>query len=243
MLHLILKEIRDFWDNVFGITSLAILLVVTFLILWIFPDSGYLSYGLAEGDLYFQFMSYLLLFIVPAFAVGFLASEYRYGTEELLRAMGINWRQVLLAKFIGAFFILLFVLLLTSVHLFVVYDLTLTDSSIPVAQLIGSYIGLIGVGACYICLALMITSFIEQTTASYIITVFVCFMLYSGLSLIGQIPAFAGGVDFWMDRISLSYHTDQIARGILRLSTVFYMVSLCIWSLWLAALRLNTKEI
>ena len=243
MFYLITKEIKDFWNNVFGISALGVLVIATYLVLWVFEETGYLSFGLAEGDLYFQYLSYLMLFIVPAFSVGFLANEYSFGTEELLRSLSLDWNKVITAKFIAAFIILLFLLLLTSFQLFVVYDLSLTPQSLPIRQIAGSYIGLAGLGACFIGISLMITSFVEQTAASFILSIFVCFMFYSGFALIGEIELFTGSTDLWMDRLSLSYHSEQISRGILRFSSIIYLIGLCAWTLWLSAHRLNTKEI
>ncbi len=243
MYHLIIKEIKEFWSNIFGVFSLAILILISFLFLWIFPDSAYTTYGLAETDLYFQFMAYLLLFVVPVFAVGFLSNEYKYGTEELLRALSVNWKKLIGAKFIAAMIILIFIIFLTSVNIYVVNDLALNTQVFSFQKTVVSVFGLIGIGACYIGISLMITSFITQTTASYITSVFVCFMLYSGLNLISGLPIFEGGFDFWIDRFSLSYHSEQISRGILRLSTIIYILGLTFWSLSLAAHRLNSKEV
>ena len=89
----------------------------------------------------------------------------------------------------------------------------------------------------------MVTSFVQQTTASFMISVFVCFMLFSGFNLLSDLPLFQGDFDFWLERLSLSYHADQIGRGILRLSTLVYFVALVVWSIWLASVRLNTKEV
>lgn len=243
MKALIIKEFRDYWSNSFGLISVAVLLLLTFLFLWIFPDSNYLSYGLSEGDLYFQFFSYLLLFAVPAYTVGFLANEYRYGTEELLRSLQIDWKTALLAKFVAALLVLMMILILSSTHLIVIYQLNLNVSTIPFFQILGSYIGLIGVGACYVAISLMVTSFVQQTTASFVISVFVCFMLFSGFSLLSDLPIFQGDLDFWLERLSLSYHADQIGRGILRSSSIVYFIGLVTWSIWLASFRLNTKEV
>ena len=150
MIALITKEWKDFWSNSFSLVSVGVIILLTFLFLWIFPDSNYNSYGYAEGDLYFVFMSYLLLFIVPAFAVGFLATEYRYGTEELIRSLGIPWRSALIAKFLAALLVMILILLLTYAHLWVVDDLAITEKGSSISQTVSSYIGLLGIGGVYI---------------------------------------------------------------------------------------------
>ncbi len=240
---LIKKEIKDFWSNGFGLLAVGVLIVLAFLFLWVFQDSNYLSYGLADSALYFQFFSYLMLFLVPAFTVGFLANEYRFGTEELLRSLQVDWTKALIAKFFGGLSVVLLVLLLTSVHLFVVYQLSITPQEFPLSQIIGSYLGLIGIGACYIAITLCITAYVQQTAAAFILSVALCFMIYTGISLISDLAMFYGGLDFWIERFSLSYHADQIGRGILRLSSVIYFIALITWCIWLAAYRLNTKEV
>ncbi len=243
MVALIKKEWKDFWTNSFSLVSVGVIILLTFLFLWIFPDSSYDTYGYAEGDLYFVFMSYLLLFIVPVFAVGFLAAEYRYGTEELIRSLGVKWSSALLAKFIAAMLVLILILILTYAHLWVVGDLSITDKGSGASQTISSYIGLLGIGGVYIALSLLITAYVRQTTASYLLSVFVCFMIYIGISWIGALDIFSADLQYSIDRWSLSYHADQLARGILRLSSIIYVSGLIIWALWMAAYRLNTREI
>ena len=188
-------------------------------------------------------MSYLLLFIVPAFAVGFLATEYRYGTEELIRSLGIKWRNALLAKFVAGILVLALILVLTYAHLWVIGDLAVIDNGAGGTQLISSYIGLLGIGGVYIALSLLITSMVRQTTASYLLSVFICFMIYIGISWIGALDVFSSDIQYSIERWSLSYHADQLARGILRLSSVIYVSAIIIWSLWMSAYRLNTREI
>lgn len=243
MIALIIKEWKDFWSNSFSLISVGVIILLTFLFLWIFPDSSYATYGYAEGDLYFVFMSYLLLFIVPAFAVGFLASEYRYGTEELIRSLGIRWSRALLAKFIAALLVLILILFLTYTHLWVIGDLEIVDKGSGLQQTLSSYTGLLGIGGVYIAVSLMITSYARQTTASYLISVFICFMMYIGISWIGALDIFSADLQYGIERWSLSYHADQLARGILRLSSIIYVSALIIWSLWMAAYRLKTREI
>jgi len=243
MTALIIKEWKDFWSNSFGLISVGVIILLTFLFLWVFPDSNYASYGYAEGDLYFVFMSYVLLFVVPAFAVGFLSSEYRFGTDELIRSLGINWSNALVAKFIAATLVLLLILILTSVHLWVVKDLSVANTNLGLGQLIGSYVGLLGIGCVYVALSLMITSYIKQTTASYVLSVFICFMLYVGISWLGSLEVFSPDLQYKIQTLSLSYHADQIARGVLRTSSIIYVSGWIIWALWMAAYRLNTREV
>jgi len=243
MKSLIIKELKDFSSSSFSIFAVALMIILTYSLLWVFPDSSYTSFGLAEGDLYFEFLSYLSLFVVPIFSVGFLANEYKYGTEELLRSLSISWRRILGAKFFAALVILILILALTSVHLIVVYQLSMSGQPFYWRQVLASYVGILGMGACYISISLMITSFVEQTTMSLLISVVICFFLYSGLSIISELPSFEGGLDYWLDRLSLSFHAEQISRGVLRLSSIVYIVLLTIWSLWVAAHRLSTKEV
>ncbi len=242
MFGLIRKEINDFWSNGFGLFSIGILILLAFLFLWIFPDTSYPSYGLAEADLYFEFMSYLLLFVVPAYSVGLLANEYKHGTTELIRSLSIPWSKIVLAKFCTAILILGLILVLTVPHLMVV-DIVASRESMHFSQRIGSYVGLIGAGACYAAISILITSYIEGVIASFITSVFVCFLIHSGLSILAELPIFSGGPDFWLDHFSLNFHTDHLARGVLRLSSIVYFTLLISCSIWAAALHLKYKEV
>lgn len=243
MITLILKEWKDFWSNGFSVISIAIILLLTYLFLWIFPDSNYESYGYAEVDLYFILMSYVTLFVVPIFAVGLLSKEYEYGTDELLRSLGITWNRALLSKFITSLLVICTILLLSGVHIWVLQDLELTPGTTSLSQLIGSYLGLLGVAGTYAAISLMITSFIKQTTASYVVSVFVCFMLFIGIDWISNLEWWSSEVQYQLEILSLSWHADQLARGILRVSSIIYVSAIIIWALWVASYRLSTREL
>ena len=239
---LVKKEISGFFSNPISLLSIGILVIVAFLFLWIFPESSYVTYGLGSPDLYFTFLAYLFLFIVPIFSVGFLAGEFQQGTEVLLRSLGLDWKHVIIAKFLSALVVIFMILILSSIHLFVVSDISFS-STLSLGQILSGFAGLVGVGACYAALSIMVTSFVEQTSLSILLAIILCFAFYTGLNIISQLPVFDGNPSLILDRLSLSYHTDQLGRGILRLATLLYFPTLITWSLWISSIKLNAKQV
>ena len=242
MIHLLRKELISFWSNSFSLVALGVLIILSFLFLWIFPDSSYLTYGLATFDLYFQYVSYLLLFVVPAFAVGLMSHEYVYGTEILLRSLGVNGIKVVGTKFLAALLVLILIMTLLSIHLYVIGDLAVENMD-STRQIFIGHLGLIIIGACYASLSIMVASFTEQTTSSLLVSIIVCFLFYSGFNILSGIPIFEGNIDYLLDRFSLTYHTGQLSSGILRMSTLLYCPLLILWSLWVASSNVNEKYV
>lgn len=243
MSTLITKELKDFFSNIFGVVSLAVLLCLSFLFLWIFQDSSYLNYGLAEYDLYFQFVSYLLLMVVPAFATGFVTSEYRFRTHELLATLNLSWKKVVLSKFIAALCVVALLLLLTSVNVYVLNELKLQDNATNYTQIFTGFAGLLGVAAVYIAISFFISSIVENATASFLISVVLCFMIFLGLRLLSENISLGNNWGLYLEQWSLSYHIDEIGRGVLRLSSIFFLVGLSFWFLCATIFNLSNKEV
>jgi len=243
MWSLVTKELKEFSTNIFALISILALLVITYLFLWVFPDSAYPAYGLAESDLYFDYLSYLLLFVVPVFTIGLMSSEYGNGTLVLLRSLGLSWPQIILSKFVAALIILGSILVLTSIHLLVVDQLSLLDGPVAWRQWLGSFIGILGIGTCYIGISLLLATYIKSGTIALLVSVIICFTLYTGLALLADLPQLGSGMSDALRGLSLSYHADQISLGILRLSSIFYMTGLIVWSLWMSSIHLRHRQL
>ena len=239
MRALIIHELKSLLVNFFSLSAIALLVIFTYVFLWIFPDSNYLNYGFAETDLFFEFMSYLLLLVVPAFTVNMLAKEFNLGTLELLKSLRISWSKIVLSKFVAALIVIFFIFFLTIPHVWVISEL---GGSIFNIKNAGSLIGLFAVAACYAGVSLMTTSIVKQATLSFLISVIICFMLYWGISSLSEMPVFFGGLDFIIEQFSLSYHSEQISLGILKLSTITYLFLLIGFCLWNTVNRLSSLE-
>jgi ABC-2 type transport system permease protein len=57
---------------------------------------------------------------------------------------------------------------------------------------------------------------------------FACFILYSGFDSLSRIPAFTGGVDYYLGMIGMSFHYNSISRGVIDTRDLIYFLSVII---------------
>jgi len=230
--QLIFKELREFANSYFGIGSMALFIILTFVFLWVFPQSSFVSYGFSDPQNYFNFISFLILFIVPLISVGMITKEFGLGTFELLRTQHISWFQIVVSKFITLMIYITILLILTLIHIYILQQVSLGGNVIGTSQLVGSLIGIIMMAAVYAAISLCISSWIEHAILSIIVSVLVCFLFYTGFSFLSELESLQGNWGYALNTISLQWHADQLSKGVLYLFTIVYTLSLCLISLY-----------
>jgi len=239
---LLSKELKDFVSNVYGIGIIILLLVIMYGFLWILPVSSYLSYGIASPELYFQFLAYLFLIVIPLLAIGSLGKEYRFGTLELMRSRGVSWSGIIVAKLLLVAVISLVIMAISSLHLVVVDNLT-TTYHLSFTQVLGSYAGLFFVCITYAGVSLAIGAWLQNATLAILLSIIACFILYNGIGFISEADIWSYDTSYLLSTLSLAHHVDGISRGVLQLSSIVYMLSLIIFSVLLSISSLSNKEL
>ena len=155
MFALINKEIRSFLGSLIGYIVIAVFLTTIGLFLWIFPgetnilDAGYSSIG---GLFYIA--PWVFMFLIPAITMRLFSEESRTGTIELLLTKPLTDFQIVFAKYISGFLLVLFALLPTLVYFYSVYQLGSPVCNIDVGGTIGSYFGLLFLGSVFVAIGL-----------------------------------------------------------------------------------------
>ena len=237
MIPLLIKEIKELLSGWLAYTAILIFCFVSFMFLWIFPDSSYFSYGYASSQLFFEFAYYLLLFVVPAMSVGLFSPEFRNGTFEVLGALPLSWAEIIGAKFLSGLVAIALLLLVSLPTIYVIHDIALQ----PVqegAQIIGSLIGLLLIGGCFLAISLAISTFFGNSSIAFLSSIIVGFLMYSGFGLISRMAHYSFDMQYFIQRFGLVYHADYLSRGVIPLSSIFYLLtiigaflSLAFWNL------------
>ncbi len=226
MKPLIVKELKEFMHGYFALGSVIIFVIMTYLFLWVFPQSSYVSYGFTDPQIYFSYLSYLFLFVVPLITVGMFSREYSQGTLELLRMHGLSWRTIVIGKLIAVTVFIVVIILATMIHMYVLKTLSLGEASFSVQSIIWSYIGVLLIGIVYASVSILVSSIIDHGTLAIIVSVLICFILYAGIRYIGEVPQFSGGLAYTLKTLSLEYHVDRISKGIMELSSIVWILSI-----------------
>jgi ABC-2 type transport system permease protein len=224
------KEFRQFFSGLTGYIAIIVFLLLNGLLLFVFPDSSILDFGYATLDQFFRLAPWILIFLIPAITMRSFSDEFRSGTFEILRTRPLSTWQLVAGKFAGSFFVVIIALLPTLLYAFTVDNLAI-QGGIDVGGTIGSYIGLIFLAAVFVAISLCCSSFTNNAVIAFIVSAFVCFLLYSGFNAISQVPALESGADYYIEMLGIDFHYGSISRGVIDSRDIIYFASIVVFFL------------
>ena len=230
MLTILKKEITAYLSSLVAYVTIGVFLVVLGLFLWVFPESSILDYGYAGLDSLFSTAPYLFMFLVPAITMRSLAEERREGTFEILLTRPLTDWQIVLGKYFASVLLVLFALLPTLVYYYSVYTLGNPVGNIDTGAVIGSYIGLFLLGACFAAIGLFASSITKNQVIAFTIAVFLCFFFYSGFDSLSQILSLQ---NLTLEDLGIIQHYESVSRGVLDTRDLVYFLVLSATFIWL----------
>jgi ABC-2 type transport system permease protein len=229
MISVCKKEIRQFFSSLTGYIAIVVFLLLNGLLLFIVPsnnvlDYNILDYGYASLDKFFKLAPWVLLLLIPAITMRLLADEFKTGTWEILQTRPLTRWQIVLGKYFGALAITGIAILPTLVYVLVVKALS-TATGIDNGAIIGSYLGLFFLAACFTAIGLACSSFTQNSVAAFIISVLVCLLMYFFFSAISRSAALQGGADYYIEMLGLDFHYRSISRGVVDTRDIIYFIT------------------
>ena len=176
---------------------------------------------------FFNLSPLILLVLIPAITMRSIAEERRTGTIELLFTRPISDLKILLAKYFAGVTLMVVAILPTIVYYFSMYYLGDPVGIIDEGATFTSYIGLILVGSCFVAIGTFASSLTSSQIVAFIISMFLCWIFYDGFMLIGSYNLL-GEFDFVVKYASLSYHFDEIKKGIIVTNDIIYLISIIV---------------
>lgn len=121
----------------------------------------------------FDWMVWVLVFIVPVLSMGLLSQEWSTGTIESLMTAPIGETDVVVGKFMGAlgFFVFLLIPTLLYVVLLKAY------SSVDVGPIFSGYLGVLLVGALFVSIGLFCSSLTRSQVVAAVLAVAILFLI------------------------------------------------------------------
>lgn len=224
------KEFRQFFSGLTGYIAIIVFLLLNGLLLFVFPGSNILDFGYATLDQFFQLAPWIFIFLIPAIAMRSFSDEFRAGTFEILRTVPLSTGQLVAGKFFGAFLVVLAALLPTIVYALTIDSLSV-QGGIDVGGTVGSYIGLIFLSAVFIAISICCSSFTNNAVVAFILSAFVCLLVYIGFRAISQIPALESGADYYIEMLGIDFHYRSVSRGVIDSRDIVYFCSIIIFFL------------
>lgn len=216
------KEISGFFSSLTGYLVIAVFLLLNSLFMWIVPGQfNVIENGYASMDSLFAIAPWVFLFLVPAITMRMFSEEKRTGTLDLLYTRPVSELQIILAKFLASWALVLFSLIPTLIYFWSVSRLGSPPGNMDVGGTWGSYMGLLFLGGIYAAIGIFASSFTGNQIVAFIMAVFISFIMYLGFEFLSGI-AESGRTVFLISRLGISYHYNSISRGVIDSRDMLY---------------------
>src|SRR6056297_1196403 len=224
MWYIFLKEINGFFSTLTGYVVMVVFLTLNSLFMWVFPGQmNVLETGYATLESLFALAPWAFLFLVPAITMRMFAEEKRMGTLELLYVRPVTELQIVLAKFLASWCLVLLSLIPTLVFFWSVYQLGSPPGNIDIGGTWGSYIGLFFLGGIYTAIGIFASAITDNQIVAFIAGVLMCLIMYLGFDFIGGLAG-TGKVSLLISRLGIDYHYNSISRGVLDSRDLLYFL-------------------
>ncbi len=228
MLTLYLKEIRSFLSSLIGYIAIGVFISLVGIFMWVIPSesggSNILDNGFANIDPLFFIAPWVYLFLIPAITMRSFSEEKKTGTIELLLTRPLTDLQLVLAKYLAGFTLVMVSLLPTLIYYYSVHVLGAPKGNIDTGGMWGSYVGLLFLGAGFVSIGIFASAIAENQVIAFIIALLLCFFCYIGFEFIAQSGLF-GNYDAFFKGLGLNDHYVSMSRGVIDTRDALYFIS------------------
>jgi ABC-2 type transport system permease protein len=227
------RNFAGYFSNPTGYVFIAVFLLLSG-VLAFGPDSFFTS-NLANLDTLNHYFPLLLIFFVPAVAMGTWSEERRQGTEELLLTLPARDGEIVLGKYLAALGIYTVALGFSLANVGILLWLGSPDPGV----MLGTYLGYWMLGAGLMAVAITASMLASNMTVAFILGALFCavpvFLEYSG-SFIG------GFVRSSLESAGANQSFADLAKGVASLRSVVYFVGLAVVFLFVNLIQIGMRR-
>jgi ABC-2 type transport system permease protein len=216
-------------------SAVAYVFLIAYLVLagiLTFTLGGFFERNDASLGIFFNWMPWLLIFLVPSMGMRLWSEERRLGTIEFLLTLPITPAQAVLGKFIASWLFLMLAIALSFPMVITVNILGSPDNG----AILAGYVGCFLLAGTYLSIVCLTSALTKNQVIAFILSVLVCLLL----NLIGFSPV-TDLMARWLEpqsiegiaNFSVLSHFDGFQRGILDSRDLIYFVSVMVFSLYL----------
>ncbi len=235
------KEWQQFFSSLTGYLVLGIFLLITGLLLFVFPDSSLLNFGYANLNGFFNLMPWLLLFLIPAITMRCIAEEMRTGSFEILQTLPLTAYDIVVGKFFGVLLIVFISLLPTVIYAFSIQALSITGG-IDIGATIGSYISLFFLASLYSAIGIFASCLAKNMIAAFAIGAFLAFVLFTGFDAISSLAFFSNSTNYYIQLFGIKMHTANMSRGVIDSIDLIYFVATTCFFLYCTKVKITQQN-
>jgi len=185
MLAIYQKELKTYFNNLFGYLYIAIVI----LFMGIF--SSIINFKQAYADLSYSLdnLSLVVLLVTPLLTMRSIAEERQKKTDQLLYSLPLSMSSVVVAKYLAMLTVFLIPMAVICLYPFALSSFGM----INFARMFGSILAFFLMGSCLLAIGMFISSLTENQIISAIISFVVMLVIYFSTALANLVPATAQG--------------------------------------------------
>ena len=182
-----------------------------------------------------QNVSVVALFVLPLITMRTYSEEKRSGTIELLLTSPLTDLQIVLGKFLGAVALYSLMLVVTWIHIGILFIYGNPEWK----PIVAGYLGLLLMGASFISIGLLISSLTKNQIVAGMVTFAVLLLLWT----VNWMSESSGPtMQKVLSALSITDRFDDFSKGIIAVSHVVYYLSFITFGLFLTAKSVDSER-
>jgi len=225
------KELKSYFNS-----PIAYIVITVFLLIsgWFFATNFFLM-GQATVRTALSVIPLIFIVFTPAITMRSIAEEKKSGTIELLVTMPTRDVEIVLGKFLAALTLLAIALAFTLIY-------AITSSflgNLDEGPTFTGYLGLLLLGAVYVSIGIFASATSENQIVAFIISFLIILVLFMLDKALMFVP---GPLVSLFEYLSVDYHFNSIARGVIDTRDLIYYLSMTTFALALAVRSLESRK-
>lgn len=204
----------------------AIFVVLNGLFLWIFEGQyNLIEIGQASLIPFFTLAPWILIFLIPALTMKSFAEEYQQGSWVWLMSKPISLFQIVLAKFLAVFAVVVLCIVSVYPFLYSLFYLAIPEGNMDLGAIVSGVIGLLLTASVMISLGIFASSISKNQIGAYLAGVLLCFLMFQGMESLASYKLF-GSTDYVLQSLGISYPYSSFVKGVIELRFLLYLLIL-----------------
>lgn len=209
------KEFKSYFVSPVGYIVIGLYLVVSG---WFFFSTLFLSKEVSLRE-FFTLMPMIFSFIIPSLTMKSFSEEYKTGSYEILGTLPIRKVDITLGKILATWGFAIVMLLPTLSYPLFLSTIGDLDNGVVLC----GYLGAVLLSGAFSSIGTLASTFTQNQIIAFLIGAVICFILSIIDGMVILLPNLIAGV---IEYISVGYHFNNMARGILDTRDILYFASI-----------------
>lgn len=230
------KEFLGFFSSFLGVGIMIVLFMAIGLFTWVL-EGNLLDFGFAEMSVFFDVIPWFFQLFIPSLTMRLYTEEKENNSIDLIRILPVSTHHIILGKVLGAFAVLLVILLPTLLYVYTIQQLAV-NHSIDYAIVIGQYFAILLLCLTFIQISYLTSMFTNKQSVAFVVSLVCNFICWEGCLYLSSIIQFSS---FDFELLALKPHFNSLAVGVIKFSEVIYFLGLNVLLFSLEVLKFEKK--